>query len=117
MKSKIIVKLKDSLKKLNKEQVFMAACLMLSVVVSVFAPDVFFASSSAKAEFMGKFESFETLFTDLVSILGTIYTLWAIAEWGLAWHESNGTMGGQSFKRIMGGLVVILAPQILAILA
>lgn len=88
--------------------------MVLSFILLFATPGFFYAGT---AQFLQTFNTFETLFTDLISILGTIYTLWCIAEWGLAWHESNGTMGGQSFKRIFGGLVVILAPQILAILA
>lgn len=95
---------------------YVMTAFMLSFFVSLICPEVIFASQAAKAEVLGKFTSFESLFTDLISTLGTIYTLWGISEWGLAWHESNGTMGGQSFKRIFGGLVVVLAPQLLAVL-
>lgn len=98
-------------------KVLKTAAMLSFFVLAIVNPEIMLANEQAKAEFMEKFISFETLFTDLISTLGTIYTLWCISEWGLAWHESNGTMGGQSFKRIFGGLVVILSPQILAILA
>ena len=91
---------------------------MLSLfVITIMNPDMYLASEAAKQQVMGKLTSFSSLFMDMISVLGQIYTLWGIAEWGLAWHESNGTMGGQSFKRIFGGLVVVLAPQILAVIA
>lgn len=97
---------------------FVKTAIMLSfLLLIILSPETMLASNNAKAEFMSTFASFESLFTDLISTLGTIYTLWCVSEWGLAWHESNGTMGGQSFKRIFGGLVVVLSPQILAILA
>lgn len=102
-------KLKTILSKNPKESIFMLSFLFAMLIV----PECYLASEGA---FMDKFKSFETLLTDIISILGTIYTLWAVAEWGLAFHESNGTMGGQSFKKIFGGLVVILSPQILAML-
>jgi len=102
----------------TKKHIYVMTAVMLSFfVLSIMCPEVAWAKEAAKKEVIGKFESFETLFADIVSILGTIYTLWGVSEWGLAWHESNGTMGGQSFKRIFGGLVVVLSPQILAILA
>lgn len=92
--------------------------LMLSLVIfTMIYPDMYLASEAAKQQVIGKLSGFSSLFMDMISVLGQIYTLWGIAEWGLAWHESNGTMGGQSFKRIFGGLVVVLSPQILAIIA
>ena len=100
-----------------KKNKYMLSCMMLVFTFSMVFPDLFWASQAAKNEVIGKFNTFETLFTDIISVLGQIYTLWGISEWGLAWHESNGTMGSQSFKKIFGGLVVVLAPQILAILA
>lgn len=112
----MLTKLKEKVKQMDYKQMIKTA-FMLSFFMAIFTPELFLASEQAKAEFIGKFETFETLFIDLISILGTIYTLWCISEWGLAWHESNGTIGGQSFKRIFGGLVVVLSPQILAILA
>jgi len=96
----------------------MKTFLMFSLIVfTVVCPDVVFASQQAQNQVVGKFETFSTLFTDIISVLGQIYTLWGVSEWGLAWHESNGTMGSQSFKRIFGGLVVVLSPQILSIIA
>ncbi len=113
----------------GKKYVCILAAFMLSFfMLSTAVPETVLASSGRSQSqsyddretstdaVTAKFETFETLVTDLISVLGTIYTLWGISEWGLAWHESNGTMGGQSFKRIFGGLVVVLSPQILAVL-
>ena len=101
---------------LNRKNIGMA--LMFScVLVSALAPEMAFASTVATNQVIGKFENFGTFFRDVISVLGQIYTLWGISEWGLSMHESNGTMGSQSFKRIFGGLVVVLAPQIVSIIA
>lgn len=105
------------MKRILKSKHMYGVFMLSLVLIAVVCPDVFLASEAARNEVMGKFNTFESLFTDIISVLGQIYTLWGIGEWGLSWHESNGTMGGQSFKRIFGGLVVVLAPQILAILA
>lgn len=102
-------------KLMGNKKVKNAVMLSLMLLVAV-CPELFLASEAARNEVIGRFSNFSVLFTDIISVLGQIYTLWGIAEWGLAWHESNGTMGGQSFKRIFGGLVVVLAPQIVAIL-
>lgn len=102
--------------KLNEKQKRMFLMVALMAVCFVASPETMLANASAKKEFLEKFTTFESLFTSVVSSLGSIYTLWCISEWGLAWHESNGTMGGQSFKRIFGGIVVVMSPQILAVL-
>ena len=104
------------IKNLNMKKYMMTAVVLSFYMLICLCPEVAYASEAARAEVMGKFNSFESLLADLISTLGTIYTLWGISEWGLSWHESNGTMGGQSFKRIFGGLVVILSPQILLII-
>lgn len=89
---------------------------LLFFIGIVFWPEITWASQTAKAEVIGKFSSFESLLGDVISCVGTIYAMWGISEWGLSMHESNGTMGSQSFKRIAGGIVTMLAPQILLIL-
>lgn len=105
------------MKKIMKYRHFYTVLMLAFALSTIVCPDLFWASQAAKNEVMGKFNAFETLFTDILSVLGQIYTLWGISEWGLAWHESNGTMGSQSFKRIFGGLVVVLGPQILSVIA
>ena len=102
--------------KLSKQQKMVIMMTALMAVFLVASPETMLASAAAKKAFLAKFDTFESLFTSVVSSLGSIYTLWCISEWGLAWHESNGTMGGQSFKRIFGGIVVVMSPQILAVL-
>ena len=103
-------------KKLIMYRRFLTACMLSFFVCVLICPEVILASEAAKQEVMGKFYTFETFLADIISTLGSIYTLWGISEWGFAWHESNGTMGGQSFKRIFGGVVVTMSPQILLII-
>ena len=50
----------------------------------------------------------------IVSSIGSIITLWGISEWGIAFQGSEGTMQANAFKRIGGGFVMAMAPQILA---
>lgn len=100
-------------KKEKSKKVLKTAYLLSFLFIGIIHADVFLASTNAV---MAPFQSFETLLTDLISTLGTIYTLWGVSEWGLAWNESNGSANAQSFKRIFGGIVVALSPQIMAVL-
>ena len=60
--------------------------------------------------------SFDTLFNlvaTIISAIGSILTLWGIGEWGIAFQTQDGSTQAHAFKRIAGGLVMILAPQII----
>ena len=53
--------------------------------------------------------------TALISAIGTIILLWGFFEWGISLQSQDGVMQSAAFKRIGGGLVMILAPQLLNI--
>lgn len=63
-----------------------------------------------------KFDDLKDIVTAIISSFGLIITLWGISEWGMAFQGQDGMMQAHAFKRIAGGLVMILAPQILALL-
>lgn len=104
----------------NKTQLkSLLVTLVLCAAVTLVCTDTVFASDINQADvdaFMKPFNTLKYMFTTLISLLGTIYTLWCIGEWGMAWHESQGNVSGQSFKRMFGGIVMIMAPQLLSIL-
>lgn len=95
--------------------------LKLSMFALVFATVVVSGSSVYAAEaadaagvVSGKFSSFQNLLGGIISSIGSIITLWGISEWGIAFQGSEGTMQANAFKRIGGGFVMAMAPQILA---
>ena len=92
--------------------------LKLSMFALVFATVVVSGSSVYDADaagvVTGKFSSFQNLLGGIISSIGSIITLWGISEWGIAFQGSEGTMQANAFKRIGGGFVMAMAPQILA---
>lgn len=65
-------------------------------------------------------ESFKTLYdivAAVISSLGLIITLWGISEMGMSYQSTDGVMQAQSLKRIGGGLIMIVAPNLLPLLA
>lgn len=50
-----------------------------------------------------------------VSSIGTIIVLWGLFEWGNAMQSNDGMMQSMAFKRIGGGLVMTLGPQLLTL--
>lgn len=64
--------------------------------------------------------SFKTLYdivAAVISSLGLIITLWGISEMGMSYQSTDGVMQAQSLKRIGGGLIMIVAPNLLPLLA
>lgn len=51
----------------------------------------------------------------LVSSIGTIVLLWGFFEWGTSMQSQDGVMQSSAFKRIGGGLVMVLAPQLISV--
>lgn len=102
-------------KKVDSQTVFAMMLFALLLGVTFLTPEtaVFAASADVVA---GKFNSLKDLVSGIVSSIGSIVTLWGISEWGIAFQGSEGTMQANAFKRIGGGFVMAMAPQILAAL-
>ncbi len=62
------------------------------------------------------FDNLKAIVTAIISSIGVIITLWGISEWGIAFQGQDGTMQASAFKRIAGGMVMVLAPQIVGLL-
>lgn len=50
-----------------------------------------------------------------VSSVGTMVVLWGLFEWGNSMQGHDGMMQAAAFKRIGGGLIMTLGPQLLSI--
>lgn len=51
-----------------------------------------------------------------VSSVGAIIVLWMLFEMGMAVQSQEGTMQANGIKRVGGGLVMVLAPQLISAL-
>lgn len=51
-----------------------------------------------------------------VSSVGSIIVLWMLFEMGLAVQSQEGTMQANGIKKVGGGLVMVLAPQLISTL-
>ena len=89
----------------------MLALLITTVMAGEVSP--VYAAEAANVV-TAKFTSLQNLVSGIVSSIGSIITLWGISEWGIAFQGSEGTMQANAFKRIGGGFVMAMAPQILA---
>lgn len=99
------------------EKKVMKICLTVQAVLGFVAVYLAAGNLAYAGEAAGVIEAqFDTLLdivTSIISSIGTIITLWGISEWGIAFQGQDGTMQAHAFKRIAGGLVMLLAPQLI----
>lgn len=61
----------------------------------------------------GPLNTLLTIVTDLVTGIGAIITLYGIFEFGNAQQSQDGAMKSFAIQRISGGLIMVVAPQLL----
>lgn len=84
-----------------------AVCLLLSMFTSL--P----VMASGAGAVTAKFNILQEIVATVVSSIGTIITLWGLFEFGNAMQTQEGGAQSQAMKRISGGLVMVIAPQLL----
>lgn len=89
-------------------------CFLMAVFIMQFSGVSVFAADYSQVT--APIDNLKGLVSAIVSSVGYIYTLWGIGEWAISFQGSEGVMQAQSFKRIVGGIVAVMAPQILAVL-
>ncbi len=73
-------------------------------------------ATSGNAIITNGFSNLQSIVTAFVSSIGSIVVLWGLFEWGNSVQSQDGMMQTQAFKRIGGGLVMTLGPQLLPLL-
>ena len=95
------------------------AVIGLFVFIVMYYPQtaVFAADASEGAQLVsnsiGKMYDMMAAF---VSSVGSIIVLWMLFEMGLAVQSQEGTMQANGIKKVGGGLVMVLAPQLISAL-
>lgn len=75
-----------------------------------------YAATTGNAIITNGFANLQNIVTAFVSSIGSIVVLWGLFEWGNSVQSQDGMMQTQAFKRIGGGLVMTLGPQLLPLL-
>jgi len=98
-------------KKIMRKRVFgvLRFCLVVAFNVIILVQPVCAASVISSG-----ISSLMSIVTAFVSAVGAIVVLWGIFEWGNAMQSNDGMMQASAFKRIGGGLVMVVAPQLLS---
>lgn len=110
---------KTSVKKKMKKARMFFAFAMLAVNVSMMVMPVMASQATANSGADILKNSMSLLFelaAAFVSSLGGIQILWGVFEWGNSQNTQDGMMQSMSLRRIGGGLVEAIAPQIVTTL-
>lgn len=86
-------------------------------IVMIFFPQLAMAedvATSGAAVVTTSFGTLTAIVTALVSSIGEVILLWGFFEWGTSMQSQEGVMQATAFKRIGGGLVMVIAPQLVA---
>ena len=87
----------------------------IAVCVLVFGCMPVFASAEGNELIKTSFQSLLDIVIAIVSSIGAILILWGIFDFATALQSQDGAMQSNSFKRIGGGLVAVLGPQLLSL--
>ena len=101
----------------RKKLMFYIGMFALGALIVLSPANVMAASKDAATQGANVIKSYMKNFYDIVcafvSSFGTIILLWGCFEFGTSLQSPNGSEQSTAFKRISGGLFMILAPQII----
>lgn len=95
-----------------KEKAAMTGFLLMSMAMQV-SPVLVNAKKTGADAVTSSLNDFYSIVAAFVSAVGAIILLWGVFEWGTSMQANDGSMQANAFKRVGGGLVMILAPQII----
>ena len=100
----------------KKIETFVAVAAFCTVMV--FFPQLALADEEVAASGASVVTTNFGILTDimiaLVSSIGEIVLLWGFLELGTSMQSQEGSMQAGAFKRVGGGIMMVLAPQLLA---
>ena len=84
--------------------------------IILFSPLIIYAAEdpSGSAQITDSFNQLLNIVKALVSSIGAIVLLWGFFEWGTSMQSQDGVMQSSAFKRIGGGLIMVIAPQLIS---
>lgn len=91
----------------------MTAFLCMAFIFAVSSSVPVFANAQA---ITSKFDILKDIIAAIVSGIGVFVTLWGLFELGNSMQTQEGGAMSQAMKRIGGGLVMVVGPQLLALL-
>lgn len=88
--------------------------MMLVTVIGIILCSPFISYASGSGQITSSFNQLLDIVKALVSSIGSIVLLWGFFEWGTSMQSQDGVMQSSAFKRIGGGLVMVIASQLIS---
>lgn len=110
-------KTKKSMKSVGRRLLRGMKSVGISLVVSMLYMMPAFAAASGETIIENGFDVIYGIIAAIVSSVGMLYLLWGAFEWAQSLNTQDGGAQSYAFKRIAGGLVAILVPQLIPIIA
>lgn len=107
-KSKNVAAMGERRKQYMQALKVIAMCLLIAACLPI--------QASAAAQVTSGLKKLQDIVAAFVSAVGALIVLWGIFEWGNAMQSQDGMMQSQAFKRIGGGIVMTLGPQLLSVI-
>ena len=99
--------------KYEKRKKILVMIVSLALVLIIFSVPVFASESAGNELIRNSFKNLLDIVIAIVSSIGAILILWGIFDFATALQSQDGALQSASFKRIGGGLVAVLGPQLL----
>lgn len=111
--------MRKKLMKLDRKKLvtLMTLSLMLSAVfVLQLGFPVLAVETDGNTVIKTGFNTIYGLIAAIVSSIGSLYLLWGVFEWAQSMNSQDGGAQSMAFKRIAGGLVAVITPQLIPVI-
>lgn len=96
----------------NREKILYITGLFLICMMILLLPQNSYAANAGAQAINKSMNALYEVVAALVSSVGSIFVLWGFFEFGTSLQSPNGSEQGQAFKRIAGGLLMVIGPAI-----
>ena len=105
--------------KMKRKQIttFMILAGVMSLVITLqMCYPVFADENNGTQVIQTGFNTIYGLIAAIVSSIGSLYLLWGVFEWAQSMNMQDGGAQSMAFKRIAGGLVDVITPQLIPVI-
>ena len=111
--------MRKKMMKIDKKQMLtlIVLSLLLSAVLMLqFGYPVLADNNNGSQVIQTGFNTIYGLVAAIVSSIGSLYLLWGVFEWAQSMNMQDGGAQSMAFKRIAGGLVAVITPQLIPVI-
>lgn len=110
--------MRKKMMKMSKKQIatFMVLSVIMSLAITLQVGYPVLAAETGTAVIQTGFNTIYGLVAAIVSSIGSLYLLWGVFEWAQSMNMQDGGAQSMAFKRIAGGLVAVITPQLIPVI-